>query len=124
MKNEFIIPFYPNMTFAFRTHTYAENKNTFIGLLCEEDGFVEPYCNLTVNLSVPLDKDKAFIDVNNIEARLIQYLSENDFISNTGYTKQSGYVLYPLYQLNLEKIKQHLAYYKGEVPWKNNTHIS
>lgn len=108
MKNNFIIPFYPNMTFAFRTDTYAENGNTYIGLLCEEDGFVEPYCSLTVNLSVPLDKDKAFIDVNNNESHLVRYLAENDFIEDTGYKAQSGYVLYPLYKLNLEKIKQYL----------------
>ena len=101
------IPFYPDMEFKFHTDTYAQNGNTYIGLYCKEDGFVEPFCDLTVNLSVKLDATKAYIDINNCDMQLIRYLEENGFIEFAKDFRPSGYVTYPLYTLNLEKINEY-----------------
>lgn len=54
-----------------------------------------------------LSKAMAFIDVNNADHSLLQFLEEQNFITPTGVTMPSGFVVYPLYRLNLEKIEEY-----------------
>ena len=103
----FKIPCYPNLEFYFNTNTYANNKNTYVGVTCIEDGFHEPYSDLTVNLNVKLEKNQAFIDINNNESEFIRYLTDNGFITYMGMDKPSGFVVYPLCELNIEKINEY-----------------
>lgn len=108
----FKIPSHENMDFIFNIDVYVNNGNTAINIYCKEDDFWEPYANLTVNLDMTLDSTKAFIDTNNLDDEFIKYLEEQGFISNTGLKRQSGFILYPLYTLNLVKIKEYSR-------WKN-----
>ena len=103
----FKTPIYDNLEFAFTTNTYSVNGNTYVGIYCKENACVEPYCNLTVNLDMPLGKVLAFIDVNNADEKLLLFLEEQGFITPTGVTMPSGFVVYPLYRLDLDKIKQY-----------------
>lgn len=105
----FKTPIHKNLEFAFTTDTYSTNGNTYVGILCKENNFIEPYCNLTVNLDMQLNEGLAFIDVNNADINLLLFLEEQGFISPTNVSKPSGYVNYPLYRLNLNKIEE----YKG-----------
>lgn len=100
-------PIYNNLEFAFITSIYSVNGNTYVGIYCKENDCVEPYCNLTVNLDMPLGKGLAFIDVNNADRDLLLFLEEQGFISATGVTQSSGFVVYPLYRLNLDKIGEY-----------------
>lgn len=108
----FKIPSHENMDFVFHIETYTTNGNTYVGIDCKEDDFWEPYANLTVNLDMILNSNQAFIDANNLDGEFIKYLEEQGFISNTGLKRQSGFVLYPLYTLNLDKIEEYSR-------WKN-----
>ena len=100
-------PFYKDMEFAFTTDTYAINGNTCVGIWCKEGDYKKPFASLTVNLDLPLIKNTAFIDVNNLDKRLISYLEKNGFIKCLKVTRRSGYVTYPLYRLDLNKIKEY-----------------
>ena len=99
------IPFFENLEFAFTISTYLATGNTYVGVDCRENCFIEPYCNLTVNLDVRLEEALAFIEVNNADKKLLLFLEEQGFIAPTGATRSSGYVVYPLYRLNLDKIR-------------------
>lgn len=103
----FKIPNYPNLEFMFNTNTYANNHNTCVGITCIEDGIPEPYSNLTVNLNIKLGIKQAFIDINNNERTLINFLIDNGFITYTGIERPSGFVMYPLFNLNIEKINEY-----------------
>ena len=100
-------PIYDNLEFAFTTSTYSTTGNIYVGIHCKENNCIEPYCNLTVNLDMQLGKGLAFIDVNNADKRSLLFLEEQGFISATGVTKSSGFVVYPLYRLNLDKIGEY-----------------
>ena len=73
----------------------------------KKNDYIEPYCNLTVNLDMQLGKGLAFIDVNNADRDLLLFLEEQGFIAPTGVTMPSGFVVYPLYRLNLDKIGEY-----------------
>ena len=103
----FQTPTHKNLEFAFKTGSYSTTGNTYVGIRCKENDCIEPYCNLTVNLDMPLGKRHAFIDVNNADHSLLRFLEEQDFIAPTGVTMPSGFVVYPLYRLNLEKIEEY-----------------
>ena len=103
----FKTPIYDNIEFAFTTSTYSTTGNTYVGIHSKKNDCIEPYCNLTVNLDMQLGKGLAFIDVNNADRDLFLFLEEQGFISPTGVTKPSGFVVYPLYRLNLDKIGEY-----------------
>lgn len=103
----FKTPVYDNLEFAFTTSTYSATGNTYVGIHRKKNDCIEPYCNLTVNLDMQLGKGLAFIDVNNADRDLLLFLEEQEFITSTGVTMPSGFVVYPLYRLNLDKIKEY-----------------
>lgn len=76
------------------------NNNTALELVCE-DGI--PLAVITVNLGDLLKKNMAYIDTNNC-SWAEDFLVDNDFGLPTGEYKASGFCIYPLYQLDLEKI--------------------
>ena len=98
---------YDNLEFVFTTSTYSTTGNTYVGIHSKENNCIEPYCNLTVNPDMQLGEGLAFIDVNNADKKLLLFLEEQGFISPTGVTKPSGFVVYPLYRLNLDKIGEY-----------------
>ena len=103
----FKTPIYKNLEFAFTTSTYSTTGNTYVGIHSKKNDYIEPYCNLTVNLDMQLGKGLAFIDVNNADRDLLLFLEEQGFIAPTGVTMPSGFVVYPLYRLNLNKIGEY-----------------
>ena len=67
----FKTPIYKNLEFAFTTSTYSTTGNTYVGIHSKKNDYIEPYCNLTVNLDMQLGKGLAFIDVNNADRDLL-----------------------------------------------------
>ena len=59
---------------SFKLANYAENGNLYVGIITHEEGYPEPWSDLTVNLSVPCKPNRAFIDTNNNGNEIIAYI--------------------------------------------------
>ena len=59
---------------------------------------------MTVNLGISLDQDCAFVDVNNLGQEILPWLENEGLAKPTGRTQQSGFVSYPEYRFNGEKL--------------------
>lgn len=94
---------------TFRKSNYVENNNLYIGIVCWDEGFPEPWSDLTVNLSIKCDADCAFVDVNNNGEEIIDWLQKNNLAIPTGRVARSGFCMYPEVRFNkefLEKIEE------------------
>lgn len=86
--------------------SYRNNNNLAIQLMCNEDGHDEPYGTLTVNFDLTLPPFMGYVDVNNIPY-IKNFIKENGLGEEVpGYKYQSGFVSYPLYQFNKEKLRE------------------
>ena len=88
-------------------HRYA-NQILAIELLTMEK---EPYAIITVNLPdallfMDLPNNYSFVDVNNCPWAE-NFIKEHALGEPTGEMVRSGYVLYPLYEFNLNKLNQY-----------------
>lgn len=80
---------------------YCDPPNLAIDL-DSKDG---PYTGLTVNLGVPLPPNMAFIDTNN-NPEAPEFLGKYGLAKFTGGLVQSGYCVYPLYEFDMNKLKE------------------
>ena len=101
---------------TFKLASYAENGNLYVGLIMHDEGYPEPWSNLTVNLSVPCKANCAFIDTNNNGNEIIAWLEENGLGFYTGNLMPSGWCVYPEFEFNMEKLMKHVTedYRKGD----------
>lgn len=90
------------------TNTYAENGNLYVGLVCWDDRFPEPWSDLTVNLSVPCKKNCAFIDINNNGDEIVAWLKLNKLGKLTGRMGMSGYCAYPEFEFDMDEVNKYL----------------
>lgn len=89
--------------------SYADNGRMYIGLLTfdKEYEFWEPWCDITVNLPMNELTDKeccAFVDINN-DPTLPKFLEQNGLAVPTGRTARSGWVSYPEYRFDMDKVR-------------------
>ena len=85
-------------------NTYVDNNSLYVGMATAEDGFPEPYGDVTVNLLSSVPPYCAFVDTNNMP-ELEDFLVKNGIAEFTGLMQKSGYCSYPLYQFNVEKMR-------------------
>lgn len=85
-------------------NTYGNNNSLYVGMTTVEDGFPEPYGDVTVNLLSSVPPYCAFVDTNNMP-ELEEFLVKNGIAGFTGLMQKSGYCSYPLYQFNAEKMR-------------------
>ena len=85
-------------------NTYVDNNSLYVGMTTAEDGFPEPYGDVTVNLLSSVPPYCAFVDTNNMP-ELEDFLVKNGIAEFTGLMQKSGYCSYPLYQFNVEKMR-------------------
>lgn len=109
-NNPFAEPEESPMDAALVVDNYANNGRLFIGLwtMDEEIGGMTPWCDVTVNLPFDslTDENCVFIDVN--DAPYLQsFLTENGLAAPTGRKVRSGFVEYPEFRIDLNKILQH-----------------
>lgn len=89
-------------------HRYTNNVLAIELLTMEK----ESYAMITVNLPYALDgiaelpEDCSFVDVNNAPWAE-KFIQENDLGISLNMYIQSGYVVYPLYKFNLNKLNQY-----------------
>ena len=99
-----------NHPMTFELASYAENSNLYVGLITNEEGYPEPWQNLTVNLSVQCAKDCAFIDTNNNGEEIIDWLVKNKLGKPTGKIKVSGWCVYPEFKFNMKALAEHVVH--------------
>jgi len=88
---------------TFRKSNYVDNNNLYIGIVCWDEGFPEPWSDLTVNLWwFKCDEDCALIDTNNNGEQIIDWLIENNIAVPTGRKEISGFCVYPEVRFNKE----------------------
>lgn len=104
----FKLPCVKGIEFTFTQSTYSDNGNTYIGLIGRENGIMEPFDDLTVNLGMPLPKNMAYIYVNHFEQEFLDALEKQGFITPTDGRAVSGFVTYPLYILHLNKMQEYM----------------
>lgn len=93
---------------TFRLDNYSENGNLYVGMITWEEGWPEPWSDLTVNLSVKCAKDCAFIDTNNNSDRIVEWLITNKLATLTGRIQQSGFCVYPEMKFNMVELRKYI----------------
>ena len=86
-------------------NTYVDNNSLYVGMTTMEDGFPEPYCDVTVNLLSSVPPYCAFVDTNNMP-ELEDFLVKNGIAEFTKIEQRSGYCSYPLYLFSGEKMRE------------------
>ena len=84
---------------------YMNNKAMYIGRMCNEDGYDEPFGDVTVNLSVAAPNYCGYLNVNDMPD-IEKFITENELGEFTGFTQRSGYCEYPLYLFNVDKLRE------------------
>lgn len=86
------------------TGIYMFTRNTSLNATCSNG---EPYGRLTVNMTSPLESpDLAYLNINLYGVDVEKFIKENGLGEKVeGRDAKSGYLTYPLYRLNLKKIK-------------------
>lgn len=94
---------------SFHLADYAENNNLYVGMICHDDRYPEPWSDLTVNLSIECAYCCAFIDTNNNGKGIIDWLVENHLGYFTGRISASGFCAYPEFCFNLNELMKYVT---------------
>ncbi len=62
---------------TFDIQQYMNNRAMFIGLMCNEDGYEEPFGDVTVNLSVAAPNYCGYLNVNDMPD-IEKFITDND----------------------------------------------
>lgn len=90
---------------TFETNTY-NNGNLYVGLISHDEGYPEPWQNLTVNLDKKCEPNCGYIDVNNNGNQILEWLYSNGLGHLTGGMERSGFVVYPEFKFNMDRLKE------------------
>ena len=98
-----------NHSMSFELANYTENGNLYVGLISHDDGYPQPWQNLTVNLSVRCKPNRAFIDTNNNGDEIVDWLISMKLGHLTGNLMPSGWCVYPEFEFNMEALMRHVT---------------
>lgn len=88
---------------------YRTYDNLYVGLICLEDTdnsyAGEPYGDLSVNIE-PLPENCIAVDTNNLSGAE-EFIKKYKLGTDTGYCAYSGYCQYPIYEMDMNKLKQY-----------------
>lgn len=98
-----------NHSITFELAIYAENGNLYVGMLSHDDGYIQPWSSLTVNLSVKCKPNRAFIDTNNNGNEIVAWLEQNGLGKATGNLMPSGWCVYPEFEFDMDKLMEHVT---------------
>lgn len=114
LKNPYVTDEYEQTMIPvwFYMEQYCEPENEkrmFLELVCNEYGYFEPWCHVTVNLPEYrlTDENCGFLDTNNAPY-IIDFLIENKLGELTGRTARSGFCTYPEFRFDMQKITEHI----------------
>jgi hypothetical protein len=90
-----------------RIGQYVERGGLAIELVSWEEKEPEDWDTITVNLSVPCEKDHAFVDINNLGMpEICEWIEENGLGKATGRQQSSGFCTYPEYHFDAKRLKE------------------
>lgn len=98
-----------NHQMTFELNRYADNGNLYVGLIANENGYPEPWQNLTVNLGVKCEENYAFIDTNNNGWEIIDWLLRNRLGLLTGIEMRSGWCSYPEFHFFPDRLLEYTS---------------
>lgn len=101
-----------NHPMTFELANYADNASLYVGLITNEEGYPEPWQNLTVNLeeSCRCKSNCAYIDTNNNGNEIIRWLEENNLGEPTGRIAASGWCFYPEFEFSMDELMKHVVH--------------
>ena len=85
--------------------SYYSGGNLALQLMDWSDDYPEPWGDLTVNLGCSVEKDCAFVNVNNMGGEILPWIEKNGLGTPTGRTQRSGFVTYPEYCFNADRLR-------------------
>jgi hypothetical protein len=88
-----------------KVQQYQDNGCPYVGLDCMEDGCLEPFGNVTVNLWQGAPDYCGYLDVNDLP-EVERSITENDLGEFTGLLGGSGYCTYPLYLFHADRLRE------------------
>ncbi len=83
-----------------KVSVYHYGKNIAIQMITHENGYAEPWSNLTVNPDYILPLNCAYIDTNNNGKDIISWVEHHKLATPTGRYGYSGFCKYPEYRFN------------------------
>lgn len=96
---------------TFQLANYMDNGSLYVGLITHEEGYPEPWSNLTVNLneSSRCKPNCAYIDTNNNGDMVLDWLEAHNLGEQTGRLAFSGWCIYPEFEFNMEELMNHVT---------------
>lgn len=93
---------------TLKTNTYANNDNLYIGMTCwDDEGYPEPYGDLTVNLGIKCRPNCGYVDINN-NPGIQLWIIRNNLGKPTGRIGHSGFCDYPEFEFDMEEIQKYM----------------
>lgn len=90
-----------------RIGQYQEGGGLALELISWEEKKPEDWATVTVNLSVPCEKDHAFVDINNLGMpEICEWIEKNGLGKTTGRRQKSGFCVYPEYHFDAKRLKE------------------
>ena len=96
---------------------YRNNDNLYLGLVVAEDSYNdegdidtyrgEPYADLSVNID-PLPENCIAVNIEYSNSAL-DIIEENNLGTFTGYYMFSGYMQFPVFQMDMNEVRKHLV---------------
>lgn len=100
-----------NHPMTFELNNYMDNGTLYVGLITNEEGYPEPWQNLTVNLDASrwCKPNCAYIDTNNNGDEIIDWLEKNGLGKATERIAASGWCFYPEFEFDMKALEQHVV---------------
>lgn len=90
----------------FQVESYAATGGIYVGLLCDNGEYYEPFADMTVCIpGYPLEPNEAFIN-GDMSRDLLNFIKENDLGKILPYQVRSGYGKYTPVAFDLEKLQE------------------
>ena len=88
-----------------QVRSYYSGGNLALRLVAWSGEYPEPWGELTTKLGYSVEKDCAFVDVNDMGESILPWIEKNGLGTPTGRTQRSGFVTYPEYRFNAERLR-------------------
>ncbi len=94
------------ISMELQVRSYQDAGKLALLLVDWNDGEPEPWSDLTVNLGCPVEKDCAFIDINDLGPDILPWIENNGLGKPTGRSQRSGFVVYPEYRFDAGRLRE------------------
>lgn len=89
-----------------QVRSYYNGGKLAVLLVDWSNGEPEEWGDLTCNLGCSVEKDCAFVDVNDLGDDILTWIEKNGLGTPTGRKERSGFVTFPEYHFNAERLKE------------------